>query len=212
MGEIDQAALIRPVLGAGAADLAGRVANGSPTPVETPPPSGANSWADSVMMDRLLRAVANGDLPFLLAVPVILGPGVMTKEEAIGEILVGLAESDALPEGEIQQVLAAVLARESLASTGIGEGVAVPHARHAAVAHVMGAIGWSHRGIEFDSVDNAPVRLVILLLSPPDGQAEHIQALAKVARHLQSDRWSVDAPSRRADPSCRTPLAPGCHG
>lgn len=167
--------------------------------------------ADSVMMRRLLGAVAKGDLPFLPASPVALGPREATKEEALRKMIASLAASGALPQEEIQEILAAVLVRESLASTGIGEGVAIPHARHAAVTHVTGAIGWSTQGIEFDSVDKASVRLVILLLSPPDGQAEHIQALAEVARHLRSDRWSVDTAGRCADPSGETPLVPGCH-
>lgn len=172
---------------------------------DKPPSGGATVHADSVMLRRLLGAVANGDLPFLLASPVALGPREATKEEAIRKMLASLAESGALPEEKIQEILAAVLVRESLASTGIGAGVAIPHARRAPVTHVTGAIGWSTQGIEFDSVDNASVRLVILTLSPPDGQTEHIQALAKVARHLRSDRWSLPEVHRRAAAALRHP-------
>jgi nitrogen PTS system EIIA component len=211
MNKIDQTALNSPVFGS-AAEPAGRLVHGNRTALDYPPSGGETVRPDCVMMRRLLRAVAGGDLPFLRPSPVALGPNAATKEEAIGEMVASFAESGDLPEGEIQDILAAVLVRESLASTGIGEGVAIPHARHAAVRRVMGAIGWSAQGIEFDSVDHAPVRLVILLLSPPDGRAEHIHALANIARHLRSDRWGVDAPSHRADHPGATPLVPGCHG
>ena len=212
MGKTYRTAMNNPGSGPGEAEPTGRLANERLTALDNPPSGGATACAGSVMMRRLLCAVANGDLPFLHASPVALDPGAATKEQAIGAMLASLAASGALPEEEIRGVLAAVLVRESLASTGIGEGVAIPHARHAAVTRVMGAIGWSAQGIDFESVDNASVRLVILLLSPPDGQAEHMQALAKVAQCLRSDQWSVNAPGSRANQSGQNPVVPGCHG
>jgi len=194
MNKIDRIALNNPASNPGATEPAGCRTYGNRTALDDQPSGGATLDPDCAMMRRLLRAVANRDLPFLDASPVELGSRITSKEEAIREMIRRLAAFGGLPEEEIQDILAAVLVRESLASTGIGLGVAIPHARHAAVKRVMGAIGWSTQGIEFDSIDGSPVRLVILLLSPPDGQAEHIRALSSVAQHLRSDRSGSHAP------------------
>ena len=80
----------------------------------------------------------------------------------------------------------AVLAREALCSTGLEEGIAVPHAKTDTVKILTMAIGIAPQGIDFDAIDGQPTRLLFLLLAPPDKSGPHIQALAEVARVTRS--------------------------
>jgi PTS system nitrogen regulatory IIA component len=82
-------------------------------------------------------------------------------------------------------VLKALLAREELGSTGMGDGLAIPHARMSKVRKPFGVFARLHRAIEFDAVDGRPVDLVFLLLLPATGQGEQLNALACVARRLR---------------------------
>ncbi len=84
-------------------------------------------------------------------------------------------------------VLDAVMTRERIRSTGIGSSLAIPHGKSNAVANLVMGIGIAREPIEFDSIDRKPVTIVILLISPPDQTAMHIQALAKISR-LMLDR------------------------
>lgn len=82
-------------------------------------------------------------------------------------------------------VLEALLERERLGSTGLGRGVAAPHARLSGVDRVCGVFYQLERGIAFESPDDAPVDLVFALIAPQDAGAEHLLALAKVSRLLR---------------------------
>ncbi len=86
-------------------------------------------------------------------------------------------------------VVDALLVREELGSTGIGKGVAVPHAKHESVEGLVAAFGRSKSGIEFASLDGQPVRLVFLLLSSKDSSGAHLEALARVARLARDGRF-----------------------
>lgn len=81
-------------------------------------------------------------------------------------------------------LLEAIIKREELESTGIGEGVAVPHARTDAVRDVAIAFGLSKEGVEFDSVDRKPANFVFLVVAPKEKDTEYIKLLASVARLL----------------------------
>jgi mannitol/fructose-specific phosphotransferase system IIA component (Ntr-type) len=72
--------------------------------------------------------------------------------------------------------------REQQRSTGIGEGLAIPHGKANCSNALVMAIGRPEQPIEFDAIDRKPVRLVILLASPPARTSEHIQALGKISR------------------------------
>jgi len=82
-------------------------------------------------------------------------------------------------------VLEALLAREQAGSTGVGSGVAVPHARLAGLDRMRGVFLRLETPIEFDSVDGQPVDLLFALLAPPDAGSEHLRALARVSRLLR---------------------------
>jgi fructose-specific phosphotransferase system IIA component len=80
--------------------------------------------------------------------------------------------------------LQAVLTREQTKSTGIGSGIAIPHGKCNAVRELVIAMGIAPQAIDFNSVDNKPVSIIILLISPIDQTGPHIQALAKISRLL----------------------------
>ncbi|NIA22079.1 MAG: PTS transporter subunit EIIA [Anaerolineaceae bacterium] len=105
------------------------------------------------------------------------------KEEAIEELVDLLVRSGKLSDrsGAIE----AVMEREAQQTTGIGSGVAVPHAKHESIETLTAALGISSQGIEFDSVDDKPVHLVFLIMARVDDPGPHIQALAEIARLLQ---------------------------
>lgn len=78
----------------------------------------------------------------------------------------------------------AVFNREKTRSTGIGSGIAIPHGKCKAVKELVMAVGVTAEPVDFDSVDDKPVKIVILLISPPDQTGPHIQALARISRLL----------------------------
>ena len=78
-----------------------------------------------------------------------------------------------------------MLAREKQATTGIGKGIALPHAKIKSVKKIVGAIGRSSRGIDFSALDSKPVYIVLLLLSNPENPDEHLQAMETIFKHVQ---------------------------
>ena len=81
-------------------------------------------------------------------------------------------------------VLAALRAREETMSTGIGFGIAIPHASSDRVGEVVAAFGRSKEGIEFDSLDNLPVKFIVLFIVPKDQFQTHLRTLAAIAKFL----------------------------
>ena len=82
-----------------------------------------------------------------------------------------------------------LLDRERLGSTGFGHGVALPHARVDGLPGIMGAFGRLAEPVEYGAVDDLPVDLVFVLLSPVDAGADHLKALARVSRSLREARF-----------------------
>jgi mannitol/fructose-specific phosphotransferase system IIA component (Ntr-type) len=110
-----------------------------------------------------------------------------TRDEAISELIEALAAAGAIVKKSVPEVTKAVLAREAQATTGIGKGVALPHAKLKGVKKPVGTIGRSSEGIDFQALDAKPVYSVILLLSSPDNPDEHLQAMEAVFKHVQRD-------------------------
>ncbi len=137
------------------------------------------------VLSRLLRAIGLGQLPFLEADAVLPDLKASHKNAAIFEIVESLVDSGALPAAATHSIVATLLRREELGTTGIGEGVALPHTKHPAVTREVGTIAWSAGGVDFDSVDGRPVHLIVLLLSPVDHPSDHIRALATVSRLIR---------------------------
>lgn len=110
-----------------------------------------------------------------------------TRDEAIAELVGALAEAGALPKRRVDEAIKAILVREGQATTGIGKGVALPHARLGALKKPMAAIGLAPQGIDFTALDSKPVYSVILLLTSNDNPDEHLQAMETIFKHVQRD-------------------------
>ena len=109
-----------------------------------------------------------------------------TKEGVIRELVKALNAARAIPDGQVEFVIDAILRREQLGSTAIGDGVAVPHTKHLAVDRLVGVIGISRDGVDFDALDNGPVNIFIMLVSPPDRPGDHLRALEYITANLRS--------------------------
>jgi fructose-specific phosphotransferase system IIA component len=110
-----------------------------------------------------------------------------TKADAIAELVQLLADNGTLSDPK--RVLAAVLEREATRTTGIGNGLAIPHGKAPGLERVMMAIGKPAEPIDFQSIDGRPVTIVWLLASPADKTSDHIHALALISRLMTSDRF-----------------------
>ncbi len=122
-----------------------------------------------------------------------------TKGEALVEICRALERSSAVADPAAFEK--AVLDREQVMSTGIGLGIAVPHAKVASVKDFVVALGRTREGIDFQSLDGKPVHLVVLIAGPEDRQARYLQILASVTLRLKEERVRralLDAPDAPA--------------
>lgn len=115
---------------------------------------------------------------------IALGLRAGSKEEALRELIRRLSEEKVVADAE--PFLDAVLAREKLQSTGIGGGVAIPHARSAGVKRLTVMLGRFEGGVDFAALDDQPVQLVFLIAAPQRTAGGYIQTVAKVARLLKS--------------------------
>lgn len=111
------------------------------------------------------------------------------KEETIREIVRSLQAAGKIAEGDTEGVIQAIRGREELGSTGIGQGVAVPHTRHPTVDQLIGTVALSAKGVDFAALDGEPVDIFFLLISPPNRPGEHLRALENISRHLKDERF-----------------------
>jgi nitrogen PTS system EIIA component len=107
---------------------------------------------------------------------------VNSKKQAIVELA---ARAAALTGQNERLIVETLQQREKLGSTGIGQGVAIPHARLPKLDKLTGIFARLDRAIQFDSLDNQPVDLIFLLLAPEGAGADHLKALARIARLLR---------------------------
>lgn len=111
------------------------------------------------------------------------------KEGVIRELVSSLIAAGQIQEAEQESIVKAILKREELGSTGIGRGVAVPHTKHPSVDRLIGTVGVSQEGIDFQSLDAEKVQLFFLLVSPPDRPGDHLRALENISRQLRDDTF-----------------------
>lgn len=109
------------------------------------------------------------------------------KASAIKELVDLLAENGAIVEPQL--ALQAVMEREAVRTTGIGMGLALPHGKYPHGRKPVIAIGLKPGGLDFGSVDGKPVDVIVLMISPSDQVARHIQALSRVSRYLSFDSF-----------------------
>lgn len=113
----------------------------------------------------------------------IFEPGV-TKHEALDSMVDAVAKTDAV--NDVEGFRRAVLDRESVMSTGIGQGVAIPHVRIDAITRPTLGVGVSREGMDFDTLDDEPVQIVVMFAMPAGSQKEYLGLLAQVMMSLKT--------------------------
>ena len=111
------------------------------------------------------------------------------KDGVIEELVAALVEAGDIPESDRESILKNIMKREELGSTGIGRGVAVPHTKHSGVGKLVGTVGISQLGVDFQSLDGEKVHLFFLLVSPSDRPSDHLRALENISRQLRDDTF-----------------------
>lgn len=107
-----------------------------------------------------------------------------TKTEALESLVDAMIRnSQSLDKQEILRVL---LEREELGSTGIGDGIAIPHGKSSELEHIISGFGLSKQGIDFDSLDGKPAHLFFLLVAPENSVGTHLKMLARISRMLKN--------------------------
>jgi nitrogen PTS system EIIA component len=105
------------------------------------------------------------------------------KVEILSELVTPFKEAGLIDN--VEDAVSLILEREKLGSTGIGEGIAIPHGKMKGIDGILCAFGRSRAGISFDSVDGNPVHIFFLLLAPEDSAGLHIQMLSRISRILR---------------------------
>jgi PTS system nitrogen regulatory IIA component len=125
------------------------------------------------------------------------------KKQVLQEISARAAELCDANEREIFETL---LQRERLGSTGIGHGVAIPHGKLAKLDHIVGLFARLEKPVDFESLDGRPVDLIFLLLAPEGAGADHLKALARIARLLRNEKTAEELRVARDEAALRSLL------
>ena len=112
-----------------------------------------------------------------------------SKEEVIRELVGLLVKAGSIKERDVNRLVQILMKRESLGSTGIGQGVAIPHGKSDCVTKLVAAFGVSKTGLNFDALDGEPVGLFFLLIAPEDSAGPHLKALARISRLLKDKHF-----------------------
>lgn len=113
------------------------------------------------------------------------------KEEVIKELVDALINASDIDKRHRSKLIDALMARESLGSTAIGQGIAIPHAKSDSVNKMVAAFGLSKKGVDFDSLDGELAYIFFLLVAPQDSAGPHLKALARISRLLK-DKYFRD--------------------
>ena len=113
----------------------------------------------------------------------------VNKDGAIREMVELLRAAGHFKNAEPEEIVQAILKRELLGSTGIGRGVAIPHAKHPNIDRLLGTVAISRQGVPFEALDGEPVYVFVMLISPQNRAGEHLRALENVSRSLRDDSF-----------------------
>ena len=110
------------------------------------------------------------------------------------DVLEELSKNFASKNGYVdaKAMVKVLLDREKLGSTGIGDGVAIPHGKIVGVEEIYVGFGRSKKGVDFDSLDGKPVHLFFILVAPESASGKHLKALAKISRMLMDQQFRSD--------------------
>ena len=129
-------------------------------------------------------------LGFLSEDAVILDMQARTKEEAIRELLTATAKAGGVAQKDVEAIYKQVLEREKRGSTGLGEGIAIPHVKDCKeVKGLAGAFGRCKQGIKFDAIDGNPVKIMFLILGGEGTAGEHVKILKTLASLRQNEHF-----------------------
>ena len=136
-------------------------------------------FLDMIKIDRIIPALESS-----------------TKEGVINEMMktFGFEEAQYKVNNDL------VLEREAKGTTGMGEGIAIPHTNQSDVTEIMGAIGRSEAGVDFQALDGEPVHLVFMVLSPGDQKEAHIEGIKYISKKMRNaiyKRFLMEAKGKR---------------
>jgi PTS system nitrogen regulatory IIA component len=114
------------------------------------------------------------------------------KEDILRELVDALINVGEIEKRHRNKLVEALMVRETLGSTAIGQGVGIPHAKSDCVKKLIAAFGLSQKGVNFDSLDGEPAYIFFLLLAPADSAGPHLKALARISRLLK-DKYFRDS-------------------
>lgn len=123
--------------------------------------------------------------PLLRPEHICIGLDATTKEEIINHLVDVLDAPSAIQD--LEAVRSAIFEREEKMSTGVGKGLGLPHAKTPAATETVAAFATTAAPVDFDSIDNEPVRLVLLLVGPATDKSHHIKLLSRIMRLVSRD-------------------------
>ena len=112
-----------------------------------------------------------------------------SAREVLEKMVDAMIKAGKLSSRQRKSVVDALMTRERKASTGFGNGVAIPHVKHPGVTELVGSLARSTGGVDFKALDREPVYVFFLLISPPDRPAEHLKAMENIFRSAQKEHW-----------------------
>jgi mannitol/fructose-specific phosphotransferase system IIA component (Ntr-type) len=109
------------------------------------------------------------------------------KERVIAEMAAALLKAGCFHEADLPEIVRVVMNREKIGTTGIGQGIAIPHSRHPSINRLIGTLALAREGLPFRSLDGEPANVFVLLLSPQDQPGVHLRALEAVVRTTKDE-------------------------
>jgi len=109
------------------------------------------------------------------------------KKDIIEEMVDHLCDKKKISNRD--KILKAILDRENVMSTGVGDRVAIPHGKAEGVKDIVASLGITDGDVDFHSIDNKPVRLIFLLVGPPDKTGPHLKALSRISRLMHREEF-----------------------
>ncbi|MFZ5610008.1 MAG: PTS IIA-like nitrogen regulatory protein PtsN [Pseudomonadota bacterium] len=129
------------------------------------------------------------DIPDLISPDAVMADLKATSKKQVLQLLA--AKAAQLTELEERDIFTVLFERERLGTTGVGQGVAIPHGKLPALERIIGVFARLAKPVDFESIDGQPVDLIFLLLAPDNAGADHLKALARISRLLR-DKATCD--------------------
>ena len=117
---------------------------------------------------------------------IIINPGAKNRWEIIEEMAELAVKNKDIPIEDAESIKKVLIEREKSMSTGIGNGIAIPHCSTTKVSHMVSVMALVPKGLDFEAIDNGPVKIVILLVVPKDKLSQHIKTLANIAKMMSN--------------------------